>query len=721
MMLDLRLLGSFYIGGPTPLALPKKTQALLAYLAMQGDRPITRDQLVALLWDDSDAEHGRRSLRQCLTGLRRDLGDSGRRWLQSSGAGVRLMPCGDVEIDTQRFEALALCPATNDLAAAVELYRGELLAGFDVASEPFMEWLAGERERFRSIASDVLLRLAAAQESDGQRDAGIASGQRLVTIDPLREDAHRLLMRLYASVGRRAEALRQFQVCSEILQHELGVAPDGETVELANRIRQEGMRSSAQTRVRAVVPAPSSIPGAADHQETDAPEHKVGSPISSAWLLISRKRATAIAVVLLVLMSAAAVLSLSHRQIHDAPVASIMVLPFANLSGDPEQAYFADAVTEDVTIDLSRVVGMRVISHASTLNFKGKSVDPRQLGRELDIRYVLKGGISRGAGEVAANFQLIDAQSGIVLNAERFEEKLGNLYELERSITGRIGVALALAVTTVEGHRAWQEDRGDLDARDLVWRGRALWMQAATPERTLTARKLFDEAAQRDPRSADAWGRLAVALLTEYFQHWNGAGEPELQRAEMAVNRALSLDPNFALAHLAAAYAFRFRGDHQAALLAIDQALALDRNYAMAHAQKGQELINLGQPEEAASWVQRAIALSPRDPALGLFHSVIGQAHFFMGDYAGAIPWLERSIQLRPASRPPRLYLIAAQALLGEVDRARSGLQEAERAGHRLRSSDLAGYDHLPNSTAQVVAGAAKLHEGLRLAGLSER
>jgi DNA-binding SARP family transcriptional activator len=243
--LQIRLLGPFSHDDRNRDGLPKKAQALLAYLAMNRGRTIPRDQLADLLWSASGPEQGRHSLRQSLAAVRRAIGADARDLIATVGNDVLLAESNAVDVDAHRFETLAQSTAPADLAAASELYRGEFLADFDVPSEPFMAWVRVERTRLEATACGLLGRLATALSDAGDHDAAIATAKRLIALDPLREDGHRLLMQLYASVGRRAEAVRQFAICSDSLRRELDVAPDAKTTALARAILAEAPAQGA--------------------------------------------------------------------------------------------------------------------------------------------------------------------------------------------------------------------------------------------------------------------------------------------------------------------------------------------------------------------------------------------------------------------------------------------------------------------------------------------
>jgi len=233
--LQLRLLGPFQMNGANPV-IPQRAKGLIAYLAIHAERSISRDTLATLLWSYSASRQARQSLRQCLTDVRTALGPA-KGALEATRFAIRFTPLAIADIDADRFEALAKSAEPDDLAAASELYRGEFLEGLDVNSEPFSEWLAIERSRLASIACDILRRLALLRSQAGDAASGIAAAQRLLSLDPLREDGHRILMNLYAADGRRSDALRQFAHCREIMRRELGVEPDWETLALAEQIK----------------------------------------------------------------------------------------------------------------------------------------------------------------------------------------------------------------------------------------------------------------------------------------------------------------------------------------------------------------------------------------------------------------------------------------------------------------------------------------------------
>ena len=414
------------------------------------------------------------------------------------------------------------------------------------------------------------------------------------------------------------------------------------------------------------------------------------------------------------------------------PRASIMVLPFRNVSNIPGQDYFADAVTDDVTTDLSRLSDTVVISPGTAFTYKGKAVDPRQIGREFGVRYLLEGSIRKDGMQVQTNAQLVEARTAAHIWADRFDTELADLSELQDAITGRIASSLNIQLVQAENRRAITERPADPDAIDLRLRATALLMSSITPEHSLAARRHLEESVRLDPHSAESWSQLATLLVgCDYLNHWNEAKDsPEaaqnlLQRGEAAVQEALKIDPSIAQAHFADGFIRRAKADHQGALDAFDRAVQLDANFASALVQKANQLVMVGRPKEAPPSALKAITLSPRDPAIGVFYWILGRAYFVVKDYSNAIVWLRKSAEVRPNLWYSRAYLLAAYALTGrhaqpEGVAALSDYKGAFGGYTVQRIRDL--YEkELPHTDPSVHASIQELYNGLRLAGVSEQ
>jgi adenylate cyclase len=411
-----------------------------------------------------------------------------------------------------------------------------------------------------------------------------------------------------------------------------------------------------------------------------------------------------------------------------SPRASIMVLPFRNVSNTPGQDYFADAVTDDITTDLSRLSDTLVISPGTAFTYKGKAVDPRQIGREFRVRYLLEGSIRKDGTQVQTNAQLVDTRNAAHIWADRFDTDIADLSDLQDAITGRIASSLQIELVKAESRRAIAERPADPDAVDLRLHAVALILAGPSPEQHLSARQFLEASLQRDPQSAESWSQLAGLLVNDYLNNRNEAkqsgeaGKDLLRRAEKALAEALTIDPTVAAAHLADGFIRRAKGDHQGALDAFDRAVQLDRNSARANAQKANQLVMVGRPKEAPPLVLKAIALSPGDPYVGTFYWVIGRAYFVMQDYDDAIVWLRRAVEVRPNVWYNRAYLLAAYAHLGrhEQPEGRTALSDYNGgfSGYTVqRIRDL--YEkELPHPDPLMQASIQALYDGLQKAGI---
>ncbi len=268
---------------------------------------------------------------------------------------------------------------------------------------------------------------------------------------------------------------------------------------------------------------------------------------------------------------------------------------------------------------------------------------------------------------------------------------------------------------------------GNLNAIRNLARARDLHDQIVSPENNKFISVLAQQAigslagaATPPPWLAEAFALLADVLITDYLQQWNGAGDTERDGAQVAIDQALTLDPDLALGHYVCGLVKRAQGDHKAALAAFEKATAIDRDFARAYAQRGNELINIGQPGDAPPLAQKAIDLSPYDPSIAMFYWILGRAYFMAGFYPDAKPWFERSIVARNTVWYTRTYLVASYALLGEIELARGVLNDflAKFPNYDTITKIIELESHNPTRNDTVKRGREKLHEGLLLAGL---
>jgi TolB-like protein/class 3 adenylate cyclase/Flp pilus assembly protein TadD len=364
-----------------------------------------------------------------------------------------------------------------------------------------------------------------------------------------------------------------------------------------------------------------------------------------------------------------------------APRMSIIVLPFANVGNDPEQEYFADGITDDLTTDLSRISGSSVIARTTAFSYKGKVTDVKQIGRELGVQYVVEGSVRRAGEQVQINAQLIDATTGAHIWADRFEGDRRNVSELQNDMTTRIYATVGRELIGAVGRRIEQEHSTNPDARDYVMRGRAALARLDSHQNVLAARGFFERALEIDGRSTDAMIDLAFVIVDNVADAWSTDRNADIARAELLVRRALDIEPNNARGHYVLAYAFRVQGRFEDALNGYQTAINLNRNDVSALQGMGQTLNLLGRPEEAIPYIEKSLRLDPRPPSLAGRMYQLATAHMLLGHVDEAI-----NIYRRARAENPRLWyvhfgLAAALGLKGDLEEARSELAE----GIRLR------------------------------------
>ena len=401
-----------------------------------------------------------------------------------------------------------------------------------------------------------------------------------------------------------------------------------------------------------------------------------------------------------------------------APRLSIVVLPFGNLSNDPDQQYFADGITEDVTTDLSRLTDMFVISRNSAFTYRNKPVDTKQIGRELGVRYVLEGSVQRSGNQVRVTAQLIDAETNAHLWAERFDRDIGDLFAVQNEITSRIAVALNLELIRREAVRPTDSP----DAMDYILRARAAGLKPLSRATHAEVASLLERALALDPRSVAAQSMLAGTFAGRVMDDMTDTPTADLQRAQELIAQALASAPNYPSAHFAKGQLLRALGRPEEATPEYETVIAFNRNAAPAYPRVGWCKLMTGSIDEVIPLVDRAIRLSPRDPNLGLWFLYIGLAHLLQSRTDEAILWLEKARSAWPAFTNTRAVLASAYALKGETERAAAELAEARRLSADHRFSDIA---HLKAAGAPQSASGywgvpkvAALFEATYIAGL---
>src|SRR5271154_746023 len=646
MALLISLLGPLLIeNGERRLGkVPRKARALLAYLAAQGGRPVSRERLSDLLWPYQGSDQARHSLRNCLLELRRAFGESAGRHLAAEFANCRLQ---DVDVDIERFERLARLSDRSELLAAAELYRGEFLADFVIDSEPFQEWLAAERDRTLDLTCSVLQRLTALQDAAGEHDPAIQSARRLAGLDSLSEIGQRALIRAYAHAGRRPEALRQYRTCTEILKRELGVAPDAETQALANEIAHpgttgEGAAAGRVTEIpnRDTAALPSSLaglPGKPAIQRHLAPIAKKAGP---EWPCV-------------------------------LPNIAVAVAPVRNLTGDHRQQYLVEAFTDDLVTDLLRhgrgLTLARVADEGRPPDFSPRTGNP-------EIEYVVTGSAQRsGPTTFRVNMQITNAVTAGYCWADRYEFDPEDLEPIQTKITRRISRELHLLVLQQASRRAVMTSGSEFGVNECLSRAATAIKGRITPEMTAEAQRWLLAALAHDPRNVEALSGLAFTCPHIVSNPWWGDPHAVATLSDLGgdvIAMALDLAPGHALAKCIQGLLYSAAGRLGEAEQAIQHALALDPGLGLAHGFAGYNAALLGRADETLPAAERAMRLDPTDRRQSIFLFYGGFAELLLGRTEASIALLRKSLERNPTYGSAQLFLMAALSLIGRTSDA---------------------------------------------------
>ena len=394
---------------------------------------------------------------------------------------------------------------------------------------------------------------------------------------------------------------------------------------------------------------------------------------------------------------------------------SIAVLPFSHMSDDPKQEYFSDGITEDIITDLSKVSGLFVIARNSSFKFKGKSVDVRDVGRDLGVRYVLEGSVRKATDRIRISAQLIDAATGHHLWAERYDRDLKDVFALQDEIAGKIVKALEVKLTEDEQQRVARRYTDSLEAYDYFLRGRG-YRGGDTKEENAQARRLLERATELDPKFAGAYAELSWIRFREWSDH--RPDEPQvLDRAFELAQKAVVLDASLPLAHANFGWLYLWsKRQYDRAIAEGQRAIAIDPNYADGYLFLGEILTFAGRPEEAIGLSMKGLRLDPHSLYHYLLH--LGHSYYLMGQYEEALANLKKSVTLNPdyGGGVTHLFLAASYIELGREEEARAAAAEFLRL--------------LPLASLQLItqewpykdpAVLQRLVDALRKAGLPEK
>ena len=661
--LQIRLLGGFEasLGDGKPLALKgRKTQALLAVLAVSPGTALSREKLTNILWSDRGDEQARGSLRQALAELRRALGEDDSLYVVADRDSV-MLETKHLDCDVVKLEQLVGIGTVGNLEQASELYRGDLLDGIGVTDPSFEDWLTGERARLSELTQRAMNGLLEKQTEAGEGDKAVSTARRLLALDPLQEQVHRALMRLYIDQGDRSMALKQYQACREVLKAELGIEPEAETQTLHEEIRQGG-------------DAPiTAMPDKPPREELTLPEKP-----------------------------------------------SIAVLPFVNMSGDAEQEYFADGITEDITTELSRFHSLFVIARNSSFAYKGQSINVSKIGRELGVAYIVEGSVRKAGKRIRVSAQLVEAVTGNHVWAERYDRDLGDIFAVQDELVRTITATIGGRVDSVGQVRAEHLSEAGLLAYDHVLRANAAILRF-NKEDNRHAREHLEKAIELDPRSPQAHRWLAEVLVMDWMAHWVKDRAAALISAFESAKRAVALDESFSEALATLGSIQVYRREFEDAKQSLDRAIELNPNDTQSLDIYGIYLIAVGRADEAVAQYELSARINPLHP--DWFEWLKGIAFFTARRYDEAIATLRT---IKDPVNEVRGWLAVSYAGAGRLDEARATLEEflcvAEEDMAIFPGRKLAAWEDYWHGALeyQNEADFEHLYDALRKAGMED-
>ncbi len=632
-------------GGADFLPRGRKTRGLLACLCLaQGER-ISRSRLVGLLWDRSADAQARMSLRQSLSELNGIV--------NRHVSGLVEIGRDSVRIDVRKcwIDALAILDASADATAdssnLVQPYSERLLEDLDGITPSFDHWLAGERTRFEDRVRKILeAELDRLTEQNAKPEVRAAAARRLINFEPTHEGAVRSLMKAFAQMGDRAQAIREFERCRQALVTVLDLPPSEETTAVYEAIRVESPQKAS----------PSILAGPAGAEASETPAGLLTTP-PARWNVEKQSDP-----------SAAHAYDSGHERRREP---SIAVLPFRNITGDPAHDFVAEGLVEDLIEALSRVPNFFVISRLSTLAFRNQDRHPREIGNVLGVRYVLSGSLRVLGDRLRLTIELTDTQLEAALWLSRLDERFLDLFEVQDRLCEMIVQKVAPHLHAAEMKRIRVKRPDSLEAYDLFLRAQENMHNSSRPVFE-TSEALFDAALAKDPHYAAALAWRAYWHVLRVGQGWSPDPANDAAQADHFARSAIecnSMEPMaFAVHGHIASYLYK---DFDLAFRRFDTALRINANAASVWLWSAAAHAWLGNGSQAIDEINKAMALSPYDPLMYAYSGIAGMAYLAGGQYERAIECALRSLRENRTYTHAYRLLVMALVLAGREDEAR--------------------------------------------------
>jgi adenylate cyclase len=554
----LRLLGGFELrdGRDRPIELrTRKSRLLLSILATTDGGSCSRQLLATMLWGDREEAQARGSLRNALSDIRAAMGSDS---LIARGEDIALA-VGLVASDVDQLAGVTSGQEDLQATSLLDVYPGEFLSGQDHDGEAFDSWLAARRHTCREMAAKFLTIEIDRLKALGQLKLSIERARELLSLDPLSEESHRLLMQLYAEAGERSLALAQFRSCSLLLQRELSVAPSSQTQRLAEKIsRPDGYEPSA-------IPVPAI-----------APVQQVSEPVLSKQ--------------------------------SDRP--SIAIVPFTNMGGDAEQDYFSEGITEDIATDLADGSNFDVIAPSTVAAYQSAATPLRQLGTEFGAQYALDGSVRRHGDNVRVTARLIETDSGKQVWASRYDRAMANIFELQGEIAAAIVSALNHGIGPKSTLSPARRSTHNIEAYEEYLRGRT-YLREMTQQSVELSRKMFRRAVDLDPTYALAYAGLAESEAMFAFHYSDDLDI--LKDALKNCNEALRLEPELSEVYAARGVVLSIMGNYDEAEKELRTSIKINPQSHQAQLYLGLQLLTTGTLEGSVPAMKAARELAPQD------------------------------------------------------------------------------------------------------------
>ena len=716
----LRLLGAFTVevtaARPVAIAVrSRKARALLAYLAMKPDWRASREELATLLWGDNPDAQARHSLRQCLVSLRQDLHLLAPDMLDIGRETIELRP--DVlAVDARELAACATGSDATELARGADWWRGAFLADLALDIEEFDAWRGREQDRLAGVAAQIFERLATSADAANDSARSVAAAERLVALDPTREDRQRIALKIVARHRGRDAALERARLLTNLLRTELDVAPESATRALVEEIKsgaiapavplelvtaedaplqpspkagepsglafdtpKDELRQPAEHRsepdlklIEPVTPPLSSSSGEAS-AKVDAER---GSARTARLSFIRRHRIAASIVATFVLAAGAAGMFAIGSRPHAALVkarpvrpalASAVVLPFSlDTPADTQDRDFARQLTHAITADLA-LYDMRMISDRTAGLYREAEVDMAQLGADLDVPYAIVGHVDRTDGRLRADVQLIDTATRVTLWSDQIQARPGEPALTADAIAPGFAHALIINIVYAETRRLRPEPGHPEPVGALLLRARAAESRGYLPANAALALRLFTEVQQRAPHNQAAQLGIARIHLFSEMNFLDLAITPDIAGAEKAINEVLAKSPNWVGAHFTLAMLHKRHRRYADAMRSLERCLELNPALLPARGQMGSLLVRMGQPQKGLDLIRETIRhATPNDPMLGMLYLFAGEAELELGHNEAALRWTQRAETFMPGAPLVQARLAAIYNAMGD-------------------------------------------------------